>query len=117
MRHVFHCINRPQYIIESSHLINKELRPTECNQGKEEHKMNIGEKLISFVHWSVAEMGSCSSHPYFVLSYHVYIVCIHNQLHFSLSSSPLLFCVAWLIVVNNKSAHTGAEEVKKLQRV
>lgn len=28
--------------IESSHLINKELRPTECNQGKEEYKMDTG---------------------------------------------------------------------------
>ena len=29
-----------------------------------------------------------------------YVVCIHNQLHFPLSSFPLLFCVAWLIVVD-----------------
>ena len=73
MRYVFHCINRPQYIIESSHLINKELNQLSATKGKKNVKLILGKNL------KVLSIGQLQKWEVIVvihiLSYHVYIVC------------------------------------------
>lgn len=64
----------PQCVTGSSHLINKELRPTECNQVKEDYRMDIGKRSHKRKFWPLT---SCSNGELWQLSmFHLALPCM-----------------------------------------